>query len=110
MLMFVKLLLVWPFNAVDNGVPSCLKRSTRTVRPLVPLFIKTSSVAQPPFAANWGNTTEPEPPIVAVPVPVVVVIAGTGAEERLVMGIVLKLGPRNLRPITPTGKFEEPAD
>jgi len=47
---------------------------------------------------------------VAVPVPVVVVIDGTDAEERLVIGIVLKLEPRNLRPTTPTGKFDEPAD
>ena len=93
--------MVTPFNAVDSGVPSCLNRSTRTVKgPLELLFINTSSVAQPPFAANCGNNTPLAPPIVAVPVPVVVVIDGNGADERFVAGIVLKFLPLNLRPIT----------
>lgn len=107
----MKVLLVVPFNEAERGVPSCLKRSTRTVRePSELLFIKTSSVAQPPFAANCGNNTLLEPPMVAVPVPVVVVIDGTGAGARLVTGIVLKFLPLNLSPITETGKFDDPAD
>src|ERR1041385_3701490 len=107
MVILVKLLLVCPFNEAESGVPSGLKRSTRTVSGLPELLsINTSSVAQPPHAANWGNKTPAEPPMVALPVPVVVVIDCSAVGERLVTGSVLKLFPLNLRPITETGMFE----
>src|SRR6266853_3402731 len=98
---------VWPFRAADSGLPSGLKRSTRTVRLLVPAFIKTSSVAQPPLATNCGNKTAPGPPTVFA----VSRKGNTPAlPERFVTGSVLKLEPRNLRPITDTGRLEEPAE
>src|SRR5262245_26667827 len=104
----VKLLAVWPFNAADNGVPSGLKRSTRTVRSPIFVLIKTISVAQPPFVANCGKRTAPAPPIVASPT----VIVGTGplGPERLVIGIVLKFMPRNLNPTTDIGRVLEPEE
>ena len=104
MLKLVKLLAVWPLRVADNGLPLPLKRSTLTVRLTVPVFIITISVAQPPPTTNCGNKTAPGPP----PLP----IGGSGPTlpERFVTGIVLKFAPRNLRPITDTGRVEEPAE
>src|ERR1051326_8400562 len=107
MLILVKLLFFCPFNDVDSGVPSSLKRSTRTVSgPLELLVINTSSVLLPPYAAYCGNNTPLAPPMVAVPVPVVVVIDGSAAAVRSVAGSVLNCFPLNLRPITENADSE----
>src|SRR5262245_2015272 len=100
MTMFVKLLAVVPFKVAVNAVPSGLKRSTRTVRLVVPVFAITISVDQPPPAANCGSRIALGPPIPAE-------ITGTGAGvERFVTGKVLKFQKRKRNPTTEIGLVE----
>src|SRR5438093_7212708 len=94
----VKLLPFCPFKAVVNGVPSCLKRSTRTVTLAVPVLAITISVAQPPPAANSGNSVAPAPPT-----PRASVGSGPVNAVTVVTGIVLKFTSRNRNPITDIG-------
>ena len=100
----VKLLALVPFNDAVNGEPSALNRSTFTVIAVVFVFTITSSVDQPPPAANCGSRTAPGPSTADAELGTVV----TGA--RFVAGSVLKFEPRKRNPITETGRFEDPAD
>ena len=101
----VKLLKDCPFRAAFKGVPSLLKRSTRTLTLFAPVFPRTISVAQPPPAANCGRRMAPSPPT-----PVAICGNDVVAEPRFVTGRVLKLRPRNRNPITAIGSGEEPSD
>ena len=99
---FVKLLAFWPFNVEANSVPSDLKRSTRTVMLLVPVFTRTTSVAHLPPDANCRSRMAPGPPI-----PVEMTGKAELTSERLVTGNVLKFELRNRSPIIATGSGEE---
>ena len=73
-----------------------MNRSTRAVIDVVAVFTNTTSVAQPPPAANCGSRTAKAPPM---PVEIV----GTAPPgEIFVMGIVLKFTPRKRKPTTET--------
>src|SRR3954470_24997648 len=100
MLKLLKVLPNAPFIRVDNGVPSCLNKSTRTDIGAAVVLDMTISEDQSPPAANCGRMTASSPPTPAT-------TTGTGVEfESVVIGIVLKLVPRKRKPTIETGVSE----
>src|ERR1041385_3163504 len=96
-----KLLAFVSWSVARSAVPVEVNRSMRTVNELLPVFASTISVAHPPPAANCGKRIAAGPPI-----PEAMTGSGDG-EERLVTGVLLKLSPRNLKPITAMGVADE---
>src|SRR5688572_23577029 len=94
---FRKLLPEMPLKLVVKGVPSCLKRSTRTTSGTRVVLEITISEDHPPPATNCGRITAFGPPTPAA-------TCGTNAgDERLVTGTLLKCDPRMRKATMATG-------